>query len=72
MKTDLVESVSSLGRNAPGGNRIAAKRSPLIVGFPVVIEALLMVAGRLLCLQYDEALSQTRDCKTPFFVASPR
>src|ERR1700723_3825727 len=39
-KSNLIERVSGLGRNAPCGNRIAAKRSPLIVGLPVVIQAL--------------------------------
>src|ERR1700722_2133317 len=39
-KSNLIERVSRLRGNAPCGNRIAAKRSPLIVGFPVVIEAL--------------------------------
>src|SRR6202041_606762 len=39
-ESNLIERVSGLRGNTPCGNRIAAKRSPLIVGLPVVIEAL--------------------------------
>src|ERR1700678_3123590 len=39
-KFNLIERVSCLRRNAPRGNRITAKRSPLIVRLPVVIQTL--------------------------------